>query len=250
MNDVRVELTLAIGFLTRLRLPPVEYSDAAMARAIRWYPLVGVAIGAALAFLFSGLNVFLPQAVAASLTIAAGMLLTGALHEDGLADLADGLGGSPDKDRALEIMRDSRIGTYGVLALIVTLAIKTTTLAILPSTTAMVALVAGHSLGRLTMLWLMDSLPYARSTGAAGFMSDATRSDRRIPLLSLAAVIILIAMTTSILTAIVTALAVTGLVALLINRLKARIQGYTGDALGACEQLTETLIPLVFLACL
>jgi adenosylcobinamide-GDP ribazoletransferase len=96
----------------------------------------------------------------------------------------------------------------------------------------------------------MDSLPYARSTGAAGFMSDATRSDRRIPLLSLASVIILIAMTTSILTAIVTALAVTGFVALLINRLKARIQGYTGDALGACEQLTETLIPLVFLACL
>lgn len=250
MNEVRVELTLAIGFLTRLRLPPVKYTDAAMARSIRWYPLVGLAIGAALALLFWGLTVFFPQAVAVLLTIAAGMLLTGALHEDGLADLADGLGGSSNKVRALEIMRDSRIGTYGLLALLMTLAIKATALTFLPIPVAMVALITAHGLGRLTMVWLMARLPYARSEGAAGFMSDATRSDKTVPLLCFATMLVFVAATSGLLAAIVTALTLLLLVALVTNRLKYRLQGYTGDALGACEQMTETVIPLVLLACL
>jgi adenosylcobinamide-GDP ribazoletransferase len=250
MSGIRTELTLAIGFLTRLRLPPVDYSDAAMARATRWYPCVEIAIGTALALLFWGLSFVLPQALVALLTIAAGMLLTGALHEDGLADLADGLGGSADKDRALEIMRDSRIGTYGVLALILTLAIKATALAMLPVPAAIVALIAGHGLGRLSILWLMDRLSYARKTGAGDFISDAPKPEKTIPIICLAAIIALIATTLGPLSATAVFLALALLLALISNRLNTRLQGYTGDALGASEQLTETLIPLVLLACL
>ena len=88
MNETRSEIILAAGFLTRLRLPTVEYSDETMARATRWYALVGLVIGLALAALFWALATILPQVLAALMTIAAAMLLTGALHEDGLADIA------------------------------------------------------------------------------------------------------------------------------------------------------------------
>lgn len=249
MTNARVELVLAAGFLTRLRLPPVAHSDAAMARAVRWYPTVGLAIGVALAALFWGLSLIIPQALATLLTIAAGMLLTGALHEDGLADVADGLGGSGDRDRALEIMHDSRIGSYGVLALGLTLAIKITALTMLPLTSALVAIIAGHGLGRFAMAWLMAHLPYARSAGAAGFMAGAPKGTDAALWVS-AAIAIALILTIGITPAIAVVLALMALLALVARRLKARLGGYTGDALGAVEQLTEALIPLVLLACL
>ena len=250
MSDFRVELTLAIGFLTRLRLPSVPYSDAAMARAVRWYPAIGLGIGIVLAVLFLGLAALVPKSVAALITICAGMLLTGALHEDGLADLADGLGGSPDKDRALEIMRDSRIGTYGVLALGMTLALKITALTSLPPVSAAVAIVAGHSFGRFAILWLMDRLPYARSDGAANFMSGDQRLDMKLAWSTILVTLVLVAMTVGFIAAIATVLATLALTSLLANKLRRRFGGYTGDALGASEQLVEALVPLVFLACL
>jgi len=250
MSNIRVELTLAVGFLTRLRLPPVDYSDAAMARAVRWYPAVGLAIGGVLGLLFWGLSMVFPQAIAALLTIASGMLLTGALHEDGLADLADGLGGSPDKSRALEIMRDSRIGSYGVLALGITLALKITALSMLPVTVAIAAIIASHGLGRFAMSWLMNHLPYARTDGAANFMTDAQNTNNGVLWAAPIAAIILIALSVNPLAAIATSLALAALLALVVKRITVRLDGYTGDALGACEQITEALIPLVLLACL
>lgn len=250
MTNARVELTLAVGFLTRLRLPPVAYSDAAMSRAIRWYPAIGFAIGATLAILFLCLTTFLPQTIAVLLTVGAGMFLTGALHEDGLADLADGLGGARDKSRALEIMRDSRIGTYGMLVLGMTLAIKITALANLPPITAGIAIVAGHCLGRSTMLWLMDRLPYARQDGAATFMTSGEKASLQPAWVVVLCVFILIAVIANLIAATATALALVALTILLTKHLKERLGGYTGDALGACEQLAEALVPLVFLACL
>lgn len=250
MTGIGLELTLAVGFLTRLRLPPVDYSDAAMARAIRWYPAIGLAIGTILALLFWGLSMLFPQPVAALLAIAAGMLLTGALHEDGLADLADGLGGQADKSRALEIMRDSRIGTYGMLTLGLTLALKIAALATLPTFAAAVAIIAGHGLGRFTMTWLMDRLPYARVNGAAGFMAEDQNSDMRPVWAAFLCVFILVGVSIGIIAAIATTIALFALASFMAMQLKRRLEGYTGDALGACEQLTEALVPIVFLACL
>ncbi len=250
MNETRSEIILAAGFLTRLPLPTVEYSEETMARATRWYALVGLVIGLVLAAIFWALATILPQVLAALMTIAAAMLLTGALHEDGLADIADGLGGSADRTRAMEIMRDSRIGTYGVLALGVTLASKVTALALLPLPAALAALIAGHTLGRLSMTWLMRRLDYARSDGAASFMSAATSIDDK-PLWVVAALAMLPVFWLAGLSPLfLTLFFVVGLISLIASRLKARLGGYTGDALGASEQLCEALVPIVILACL
>ena len=250
MSDTRSEIFLAAGFLTRIRFPTVDYSDETMARATRWYALVGLAIGLTLAVLFWTLATVLPQSLAALLTAATGMLLTGALHEDGLADIADGLGGSADRDRAMEIMRDSRIGTYGVLALGVTLATKVTALALMPLPAAFAALVAGHTFGRLSMTWLMRRLDYARPDGAAGFMSNIPEiNDTPLWAAGTAAGLILLWFTGP-LPLLLTLLALTILLKVAAGRLKARLGGYTGDALGASEQLCEALVPIVLLACL
>lgn len=250
MNDARSEIILAAGFLTRLRFPRVEYSDETMARATRWYAFVGLAIGLALGALFWALSTILPQAVAALLTVAAAMLLTGALHEDGLADIADGVGGSADRSRAMEIMRDSRIGTYGVLALGVALATKITALTLLPLPAAFAALIAGHTLGRFSMTWLMRRLEYARADGAAGFMSAATSINDSPHWMAAALAMLPLLWLVGVATVFLTLLAVLGLISLIASRLKARLGGYTGDALGASEQLCEALVPIVILACL
>ncbi|NNL17904.1 MAG: adenosylcobinamide-GDP ribazoletransferase [Boseongicola sp.] len=250
MTGFRDEMTLATGFLTRLRFPPVEYSDAAMARAVRWYSVVGIGIGISLALLFLVLIVFLPQAIAALLTVASGMLLTGALHEDGLADLADGLGGTEEKLRALEIMRDSRIGTFGILALGMTLALKISALAMLPVSVAAIAIVAGHGLGRFSMTWLMDRLPYARKKGAAAFVTATQKVDIKPAWSAALCIFAFIVVAIGIIPALATAVAFATLLSLFARWLNHRLNGYTGDALGACEQLTEAVVPLIILACL
>ncbi len=248
MNDTRTELILAAGFLTRLHFPPVEYTDATMARATRWYSAIGLAIGIALAIILFALSTILPQAIAVLLTVAAGMVLTGALHEDGLADLADGLGGSQSRGRALEIMRDSRIGSYGALALGMTLTIKIAALALLPLPAAIATLIAGHALGRGAMVWLMRNLPYARTEGAASFMDDTPRGTDGI-LWAFAAIALLPLWITVSFSAAAYALLCTAILFYLISRrLMSRLNGYTGDSLGAAEQLTEVLIPLLILA--
>ena len=248
MTPLVRETILAAGFLTRLPLPEARYSDAAMARAVRLYPWVGLAIGAALAALFLVLAAALPQTLAAILTVGAGMVLTGALHEDGLADLADGLGGGRTRDRALDIMRDSRIGSYGALALGMTLALKIAALTTLPTAQAAAALVGGHALGRFVMAGLMRRLPYARETGAAGFMQDASEGGAATLYTGAAAATLVLALATGPLAAL-TALALSlALAALLARRLRARLGGYTGDALGAAEQITEAAVPLALLA--
>lgn len=250
MSDTRAEIILAAGFLTRLPCPPVDYSDDCMARSTRWYAAVGLAIGLALALLFWCLASLLPQALAALLTIGGAMLLTGALHEDGLADIADGLGGSRERDRAMEIMRDSRIGAYGVLALGMTLAIKVSALALLPLPVAIAALIMGHTFGRLSMTWLMRHLAYARTDGAAGFMADGpTPNDAPLWTAGALAALLLLWLAGPVAT-LVTLVALVALIRLIAARLRARLGGYTGDALGASEQLTEALVPVVLLACL
>src|SRR5882724_12552182 len=142
LDDLRV----AVAFLTRIPLP---HPDGAMprdlARAQRMFPLVGAAIGAAVGlFYLATLAIGVPALAAAALALGAGALLTGALHEDGLADVADGFGGGRDKAAKLEIMRDSRLGTYGALILLVAFAAKLAALAALPRSAVLPALVAAH----------------------------------------------------------------------------------------------------------
>lgn len=250
MSGLRTEAILAVGFLTRLPMPEVDYSDAAMARATRLYPAVGLVLGAALAALLWLLSQVLPQPVAVLLTLAAGARLTGALHEDGLADAGDGLGGGWSRDQALEIMRDSRIGTYGALTLGLTLAIKAAALAYLPLTAAMIAVLAGHTLGRLAITQLIVFLDYARPKGAGDFLADVSALKGIAPWPPAIVAALAIALLVGPVPALA-ALAATLAVFVVMRRwCQRKLGGFTGDTLGASEQLIEAAVPLAILACL
>jgi adenosylcobinamide-GDP ribazoletransferase len=146
----------ALQFLTRLPVPSfVDFQSDWITRAARYYPLVGILVGAISAgVLLAGGQVW-SGLLPALLAVAAGVLVTGGFHEDGLADTADGLGGGQAPARRLEIMKDSRVGTYGVLTLGLVLAIKVAALATLPLATAALALVAAHGAGRVAAVVVM-----------------------------------------------------------------------------------------------
>jgi adenosylcobinamide-GDP ribazoletransferase len=250
MSGFRTEFVLAVGFLTRLPVPAVDYSDAAMARATRLYPLVGLMLGGALASLLWGLTLIFPQPIAVLLTLAASARLTGALHEDGLADAGDGLGGGWTREQALEIMRDSRIGTYGAMSLVLTLAVRAAALAYLPLPAAMAALVAGHTLGRFAITRLIVLLDYARAKGAGDFLADVSVLKGPAPWPPAILATILIFLVAGPIAAGAAVLATVFVLWSMRRWLQRKLGGFTGDTLGASEQLVETAVPLVILACL
>jgi adenosylcobinamide-GDP ribazoletransferase len=230
----------AVQLLTRLPTPrvPAPPQDA-LARAAKYFPLVGEMVGAlsAMALLLAGLR--LQGALPALLAVAAGIVLTGAFHEDGVADTADALGGGLDRARRLQIMKDSRIGTYGAVALGMSLAIKVLALAqIAPPIAAAVALIAAHGGGRCAAVAGMGLLPYAGDPEAAKLKPVAIGVGRAEMLIALVLTLPpLLFMRPD--AALIGAL--TGCLAALWPALAARrlIGGYTGDVLGAIEQAFE-----------
>ncbi len=236
------DFTLAAGLLTRLPLGR-DTEPGALARAGRAMPLVGVLVGllCGLAYwLALGLGLTTPLAAAAAL--AAGVLVTGALHEDGLADVADGFGGGATRERKLEIMHLSNVGTYGVLALAFSLALRAGSLSAIGQAGAVaLALVAAHALARAAPPLLMSLLPLAREDGLA---ADVGRVEpaHAWTAAGLGAAIALAALGLGPgLLAILTAALALALVAALA---KAQIGGYTGDVLGAAEQAAEAAVLL------
>src|ERR1700684_2165717 len=144
------DLRLAAGLLTRL---PAQQPDGALpqglARAARAFPLGGAVIGLCVGLVDRAmLGIGIPALAAAALSLGAGAALTGAMHEDGLADVGDGFGGGRDRAAKLAIMRDSRLGTYGALVLLVSFAAKLAALASLPAAAVVPSLVVAHALGR------------------------------------------------------------------------------------------------------
>ena len=205
-----------------------------IARALWAFPLAGALVGAVGATVFA-LSSRIP-ALAATLAVAAMLLVTGALHEDGLADTADGLGGGHTRERALEIMRDSRLGTYGALALMLTVAVRIISLATISDPTqAAAALVAAATLGRACILPLVLLLLPARADGMAATLRERHPAGIAIGLI-IAAAIIGAALRRPALPACAAALAATGLLGLAAHW---RLGGYTGDVLGASAALAE-----------
>ena len=168
MQEWLDDFITAVAFLTRLPMPhPHGAMPQNFVRAHRMFPLVGALIGAAVGLFCLALRWFgVPDLAAAALALGAGAILTGALHEDGLADVADGFGGR-DKAAKLEIMRDSRLGTYGALILLVSFAAKLSALASIPDGYVVYALIAAHALGRGILPVMSVNLPYARTDGLA-----------------------------------------------------------------------------------
>ncbi|MGZ5871522.1 MAG: adenosylcobinamide-GDP ribazoletransferase [Bradyrhizobium sp.] len=247
MNDWLDDLRTAVAFLTRLPMPhPEGATPEHFVRAHRMFPIVGAAIGAAVGFFCLALRVVgLPDLAAAALALGASALLTGALHEDGLADVADGFGGGRDVAAKLEIMRDSRLGTYGALILMVSLVAKLSALAALPDGVVVQGLIVSHTLARGVLPFMAMSLPYARKDGLA---ANAGRPDSTTVMTAgaLAFVIALLALPWRVAlgAALLAAACAIGM-GWLTQR---QIGGQTGDVLGGTEQLGETAILLLLAA--
>lgn len=242
MNRVADELATvgtAVQFLTRLPVPAGVYTAERLAASVRWYPLVGALVGAIGAGVYWLAAQALPPVVAALLSTAATLLSTGAFHEDGLADLCDGMGAGT-RERMLEVMRDSRLGTFGAAGLGIALAAKVTTLAGMPLGTAMAALVGAHAASRASAVLAIATSRYARDTGTAKPVASGVNLSGGAVVLLCAAGALLPILALHGGGALLAALAglATGHLAtrLLYER---RLGGYTGDCLGAVQQLSE-----------
>lgn len=231
------ELGAALGLLTRLPLGrwPMPADAAGFARAAWAYPLVGALAGGVAGGAQALLVAFgLPPALAAPWSLAVLLLLTGALHEDGLADMADGFGGGRDRARKLAIMRDSRIGSFGALALLLSLFLRGAALALLPSPLLMMA--AAGALSRAALLVPLGLLPPARADGLAAGLGRAGVA----PGLAVGAALAFLLLPPGGAFSALLAAVLAGLgVALLARR---QVGGHTGDVLGGCAVLAECAV--------
>ena len=232
---------LALQFLTRLRLPVAfDYGPDAMRDSPRWYPKVGVIVGAVAGVIYWGAAALFSPVLAALISTAVGVILTGALHEDGFADACDGLGGDSPHARVLEIMRDSRIGTYGVLGLGLMIGGKVAALAALPVLAVPFVLIAGHAASRASMLWVMASSDYVRDQGAGSAVAGGV--DQRTMVTALVTSFVALLPLFFVLPFMALVIGLAGLAAghyAMRHRFEARLGGYTGDCLGAVQQCSE-----------
>jgi adenosylcobinamide-GDP ribazoletransferase len=238
---------LAVALLTRIPMPHRDdVTPNGMARAQRAFPLVGAIIGLAVGLFARGLlAIGIPELAAAALALGAGAALTGALHEDGLADVGDGFGGGRDRETKLAIMRDSRLGTYGALVLLVSFVAKFSALASLPITEIIPALIVAHTLARAALPVLAANMPFARDNGLG---KSAGRPDSASVAIAIAIGVVIALLCLpfweAVLAVLVTAAAATAMAVLAWRQ----IGGVTGDVFGAAEQVAETAVLLALAA--
>ena len=246
-------LLVAIQFLTRLPVPPFKhYNPQWLHQSSRHFPAVGLLVGLLCAGVFWLGSLLFTPLVAAVLSTAFGIKLTGAFHEDGLADSCDGLGGGLTRERTLTIMKDSRLGTYGVLGLVSALLLKISLLASMPIPIAVIALIIGHTASRLLCISLLSLLPYGGEIEHAKAKPMAQQLTPIQGLYSSGWLILAIILVALIfpntmqqiglaqwLLAMILALIATDYMRRLLRR---RLDGYTGDGLGATQQLSEIAI--------
>ena len=238
----------AVRFFTRLPVPDwVGHSAEALNRSARYFPAVGMLVGGIGALVYVAATHLWPQPVAVLLSMAATVYATGAFHEDGLADMVDGLGGGWEKQRILEIMKDSRVGSYGVVAVVLALLGKFALLNSLDAALVPVALLAGHAVSRLCSTALLATMDYVREDLLAKAKPLATRISGGETLVALLFVVVSLAWLPS-----EKALAGCVLAALATLWLAAKFRrwlgGYTGDCLGATQQVSEIAFYLGLLA--
>jgi adenosylcobinamide-GDP ribazoletransferase len=278
-HEVRLLLT-ALQFLTRVPVPAwVGYQPEWLQQCLRYFPVIGAVVGAAGALVLAAASAWWPPSVAVVLSMAFTVWLTGGFHEDGLADTCDALGGTVSRERALEIMKDSRIGSYGSLGLILTLGLKAAVLMALATPLyaelnsaesshvhqvllawTMMALIWCHAASRLVPVCLIRWLPYGGDTVHAKAKPLAMQVSTAGVLLagihtSLVAAIMYAWLaytgwpTGTLLTAMWHSVLAMALGTLVCGRwFKQRLGGFTGDTLGASQQITEVMGLLAWLA--
>ncbi len=237
VTEMRLLLT-AVQYFTRIRVPAwVGHAPEQLTGAVRYFPAIGLIVGASGAAVMWLAALVLPAPLPAILSTVITVLMTGAIHEDGLADTCDGLGAGTTRERALEIMKDPRIGVFGAIALMLMLSLKIATLSLLPLWTALRALVAVHAFSRFCAVLVIFA---GRYVGSAERSRSAPVVERmRIGDVFVAALFGLPALALFGLRAIGAVIVVLALVGLLTRWCVRRIGGYTGDTLGATQQVAE-----------
>ena len=247
LRGVWFDFLAAVQFLTRLPAPSGPYEKDSLARAVKFFPAVGLLIGLGSALLYFLLVPHLPLMVVGLLVVIYLVVITGCLHEDGLADAADGFGGGWEREKVLAIMRDSRIGSYGAAALIFSVLSRVLFIASLPSDRAEVYLVVAPVLSRWTTLPLSFYLPSARERRDDQIDGQGARIARLTTLASLilgslfTAIVVFALLRIRGFVPVIASAGVTLLTALYYNR---RIGGITGDCFGATNQLAEIAVYL------
>lgn len=253
MNAFKQQLNLfylALSFFSRLPVPKhIEYSAELLNKSNRYFSLVGILLAAILILSYQLLSMVLPISITVLLVMIISLLLTGAFHEDGIADMADGIGGGMTIEKRLAIMKDSRLGTYGTATLISVLALKYVLLIEIATQGLFVfSILLGYSLSRATAISLISSMDY---------VNDADLSKSKPIAQHLGETELFIVLAIGCLPLLSFDFITCGIIllCLLIFRegfkrwLNARIGGYNGDCLGAAQQITELLIYLSILIC-
>lgn len=232
---------LALQFLTRLPVPvSIAYTEHRFAKSVRYYPLVGVVVGSLVAIACYLASLIFPLSIAVMLSMVFSLLLTGGFHEDGLADTFDGIGGGQTAESALDIMKDSRLGTYGTLALVMMLLAKYLSLSEMPLHLVVAALVAAHGLSRLSSVIVIATSQYVRPSGTAKPVAGAI--DSRGLQLSIGTGVVIVVVSSLFIPVITLSLALAGLVighVLMRWFVQRKIKGFSGDTLGAVQQCSE-----------
>ncbi len=238
---------MALGLLTRIPVPVDHARATARGAQAAWaWPLAGALVGAlgALAATVAG-GLGLPAAVAAGFVLAVQAMVTGAMHEDGLADSCDGLWGGHSRERRLEIMKDSRTGVFGVIGLVVVLGLRWVALAGLIATGChWAALIAAGALSRAPMVVLMAALPPARAGGLSRSVGRPGAPAAWAAVTAALVVAVLAAGPASLAMTLWAGIAAAGMAAIA----RAKIGGQTGDILGASQQLAEVTVLLTALS--
>lgn len=253
---------IAVSFFTRLPVTRwVDFQEHYLNQAARYFPWVGWVIGALTAIALLLFGQIFPMTLAVLLSTGLGILLTGAFHEDGFADTCDGMGGGWTKVQVLTIMKDSRLGTYGATGLFFMLGLKCVALASLPLEVAAIALLFGHVVSRYVATTLLRTMVYVQDIDKSKSKPLATQlSDRALVIatLSLTPLLLLLPLLMPMLPVSPVSTSAGNLVLALLlvcgglwwlasAYFKHRIGGYTGDCLGALQQVSEVAVYLVLL---
>ncbi|WP_319589578.1 adenosylcobinamide-GDP ribazoletransferase [uncultured Draconibacterium sp.] len=246
-NEIKIFLT-ALMFYTRIPVGRIEgWTEKMLNKSTRYFPVIGWIVGGVGAVVFLLFGAVLPVSLAVALSMVATILLTGSFHEDGFADFCDGFGGGYTPERILEIMKDSRIGTYGTVGLLSVLAIKFLSLSHVDAMRIPFILIAGHTFSRVFPVLLIYSSSYARL--------DATSKTKPVgkadSLFSLLFALVTGGMSLIFLDWQETVLVVAVLLIVTFffrNYITRKLGGYTGDVLGALQQLCEVFFYLCILA--
>lgn len=231
---------VGVMFLTRLPVPiGITHVEGRLARSAQYFPLIGVLVGVIAGGVFFLTSQVLPSYLAGGLAVVSGVIVTGALHEDGLADCADGLWGGATRERALEIMRDSRIGTYGGCALIASIGLRSMALFQYQPEQGLVALIVAHAVSRAMIPPVLVSGRYARTRGLASSVAEGVSFAGAAMAVLTGLAIALIAGPAAALAAFAAAVSASGIMLMILIR---KLGGYTGDGLGAIQQCAEIAI--------